>query len=509
MNGRTWKNQSLAILDKIKDQLLSIGGRKTEIKNQYELWRIKIADSVFISFKTGTLYHTPSNSNSDEVLNACQEIDNITGTGHVHPTRDYLIGLDETGKGEIAGPIVLTGTIFHKNLFEDFVTLVGPADTKKQHSFEYWEEIYDKLDQFREKGFSFITETISAKLIDKYNVNHLLDLFYQKIISRLLKSVSHKGCRIVLDDYGAGEDLRKLKTDDINEVLILPKAEDQFIEAKIASLISKKIREGILENINQLPEYRIDNLSIGNGNISNPQTAKWLSRWHASDKPWPWFIKQSFKTIKDLESQKTGQSDKVKKISPNLRNDLLPLDFIQSLYEASSKLNLSAIKCSNCNQFQHTILFDLQQIICQSCSKPMDDLRLTLRYCLGSLIADPKIVKEKILIKDLENSAFFENYRVIIPWTESSKQDSQFLEGGKGMKKYESLGRFDVEYLKLDIDSSDTNAQIIQRAVESNSMLLTSSLLRRHGDSPSASISDDHNLVDLARKKKVLICLIQ
>jgi ribonuclease HII len=497
MNGRTWKNQSLATLEKIKSKLIAMGGSETEIKNQHELWRIKIADSVFISFKTGTLYHTPSNSNSTEVLNACQEVDAVTGTGYVLPTRDYLIGLDETGKGEIAGPIVLTGAILHKDLFEDFVKLVGPADTKKQHPFEYWQEIYNKLDGFRGKHFNFKEEKISPRLIDEYNVNRLLDLFYQKIISHLSKSLPHRSCRIVLDDYGAGESLRDFTTQIAGEngVIIVPKAEDQFIEAKVASLISKKIREGILENINQLPEYKIDNRAIGTGNISNQQTMRWLSKWRASGKPWPRFIKQSFKTIKDLK----GQSDKVKKLNPILRNDLLPADFVRSFHGAESNPNLSAIKCSNCGQLQQTILFDLEQIICRNCSKSMDDIRLTLRYYCVSLVVDPRIVGEQILTRDLENGAFFENYRVIVPWTESSKQDFQFIEGGKELKKNESLGRLDLEYFKLDMHAGDIGAQIINKAIESNSMLIASSPQRT---------SDDNNLIDLAKEKKVLVCLV-
>ena len=511
MNGRTWKNQNPTTYGKIKSRLLAIGGTETETKNQHELWRIKIADSVFIAFKTGTLYHTPSNSNSAEVITACQEIDATTGSGYIPPSRDYVIGLDETGKGEIAGPIVMTGVLFPRDLFEEFVRLVGPADTKKQHPFAYWAAIYNKLDRYGGKGFSFAAEIVSPKLIDEYNVNRLLDLFYQRIILNLLKSISTGNCRIVLDDYGAGEDLKKLKGGDKNEILILPKAEDQFIEAKVASLVSKKIREGILENINQLPEFRFDKLSIGNGNISNPQTTSWLSKWHESDKPWPWFIKKSFKTVKELEEKqgiKADYPDKIKKRFPNLRNDLLHPNFVQHFYERNSKLNLSAVKCGSCNKIQHTILFDLKQITCQSCSKPMDDLKLTLRFYCGSLIVDPGILKQKTVAKDLVSNAFFENYRVIIPWTPSSKQDPQLIEGDKELKRNESLGRLDLEYFKVNNGSGSLNLQIIKRAIDSNSIVITSSPQDYQSGSSGFVSSHENNLVDLAVNKKVLACII-
>jgi ribonuclease HII len=501
MNGRTWKNQNPKTLEQIKTRLLGIGGTETGVTNEHELWRVKIADSVFISFRTGTLYHTPSNSNSPEVMIACQEIDSTAGTGYVPPSRDYLIGLDETGKGEIAGPVVLTGVIFHKDLFEDFVMLAGPADTKKQHPFEYWRKIYGGLNSFRGDNFNFVAEIISPKLIDKYNINQLLDLFYQKIISNLLKSATDGGCRIVLDDYGAAEDLKKWGFDK-NEMMILPRAEDRFIEAKIASLISKKIREGIMENINELPQYQIDGISIGNGNISNSKTADWLSQWHAGERPWPWFIKKSFKTIRDLE----GQSDKVKKISPVLKNELLPQDFIRSPQREKAKMNLSAIECSNCGKFQQVLHFDFEQMICQTCKNPMDDLQLTLRHYCSSLIADPRIVEQKSLIRDLENAAFFENYRMIIPWTDSLKQKSKFVEGSSELEENELLGRFILEYFKVN-ERKDINIQIIEKALESNSMLITSSLRHRE-EKPTGINNSGSNLVDLAIWKKVPTCII-
>jgi len=34
-------------------------------------------------------------------LNAWQYIDSVVGSAYVLPTKDFLIGLDETGKGEL------------------------------------------------------------------------------------------------------------------------------------------------------------------------------------------------------------------------------------------------------------------------------------------------------------------------------------------------------------------------------------------------------------------------
>lgn len=465
MNGRTWKNLSLDLLQQIHSQLVSSAGNETEIKNPHELWRIKVDDSVFIAFKSGTLYHTPSNKNSEEVANASQNIDTLTGTGYLPSEKDYLIGLDETGKGEIAGPIILVGVVFPQYLFKEIVTLIGPADTKKNHRVEYWNQLFDKLDGLKKEGFHFVVEKISPKSFDTYNVNRLLDLFYQKIILNLLRIAPSKTSRIVLDDYGAKIESANIKSNNENEFLILPKAEDHYIEAKAASLISKKIREEIIYHINQFPEYKISGLSIGQGNVGNPQTREWLRTWHSTGNDWPWFTKKSFKTITELENQ----PNKEKKINPELKNDFLSPEFIQSFYESSSKESIS-IKCPECKQNQFVLIYDYQQIVCESCSKPIDELQLTLRYYSGSLVIDNQIVKQKLLIKDLETDAFFENYLIYIPWNESFKQNSEFRNGLIELKKQGQLGRLDLKYFHF-LHSFNT---FTEKALESNSFILTS-----------------------------------
>ena len=493
MNGRTWKNQSLELLQRISSELVNFGGEKTEVKNTHELWRIRIDDSVFIAFKTGTLYHTPSNRNSREVVSACQKIDTLTGTGYLSTEKDYLIGLDETGKGEIAGPIVLVGAAFPQSSFKEMVNLIGPADTKKNHRVEYWNELFNILDELKNKGFHFLAEKISPNLFDTYNVNRLLDIFYKKIIINLLKINSSNTCRVVLDNYGAKINLHDIiKFDKNSEFHILTKAEDHYIEAKAASLISKKIREEIIDNINQFSEYKINDISIAQGNVGNPQTINWLKKWKASGKEWPWFIKKSFKTITELENQ----PNKEKKINPELRTDLLSPEFVESFYENLSKTSIS-IKCPECGQYQFILLYDYYQMFCESCSKPIKDLQLTLRYYSGSMLIDHEIVKQQALNKDFERTAFFENYTIYIPLNESSQQNSEFQHGVIQLKKLENLGRLDLRYFQLKEKTNDQSPNIFEmfigKALESKSIILTS----------------DFELKEVAKKSKTFTIFIK
>ncbi|HUU49717.1 MAG TPA: hypothetical protein VMW81_02005 [Nitrospinota bacterium] len=315
MKGRTWKNIEKNASEEIKSYLSENGGTSEEVKSLYEEWRIRFSDSTFTYYTKGTLFSTPSPSNDPAVYKAWKKIDSLVGFTFSRPKKDFLMGLDETGKGEIIGHTVLAGVIFPKGIFEKVDLLVGPADTKKRHTFEYWDKIFEELDHFRSSGFDFITEKISPSEVDRYNFNRIMDVRYQRILSLFLQKVKINQCRIVLDDYGVGTTLNRFLnslTQKGAEVIITKKAEDKYLGAKVASLVSKRIREKEIREINENPDYQINGLSIGSGNAGDKQTLDWLRKWHAAGKEWPWFIKRSFKTIWEME----GKTKSHKKINP-------------------------------------------------------------------------------------------------------------------------------------------------------------------------------------------------
>jgi len=100
IRGRTWKNVNSSDAEEIKEYLLKEGEVKEEVKAPYEEWRVRFSDSTFTYYKKGTLYSTPSNSKDPAVLNAWQYIDSVVGSAYVLPTKDFLIGLDETGRAK-------------------------------------------------------------------------------------------------------------------------------------------------------------------------------------------------------------------------------------------------------------------------------------------------------------------------------------------------------------------------------------------------------------------------
>jgi len=485
MSGRTWKVQGDKT-EEIKKYLIEHGGVEEKVTSVHEEWKIRFSDSVFIYYKTGTLYSTPSNSLDPAVDNAWNFIDSLAGR-YVAPSKDFLIGLDETGKGEIIGHIVLAGIVFPKEIFHQMDLVIGPADTKKKHDFNYWDDLFRKIDHFRELGFDFIIETIPPWEVDKYNINKIMDVVYQRILSQFFRKIPMDKCRIVIDDYGVGPTLNRflnfLKQQNA-EAIVAHDADEKYLEAKIASLISKRRREEFIKKINDSPEFQINGLSVGSGNAGDLETINWLKKWHSARRKWPWFVKTSFKTVREIE----GKGTKVQKLTPPIRESLLSKEFIDEFNKGRLSVEALSVICPNCGDANKSVTFAIFEekgkkvsgAKCPSCKKLINDAGITLRYYCGYALPDSSIIRRGLISKDLESSRFFEGFTIVIPAVVRKECDvgagkkeferlSEFA--SKGRIKLETIGR--VEEIPDAFSSVERDERIVSSALEYNAILIT------------------------------------
>lgn len=313
--GRKWRvNKNKA--EKIKSFLLEKGGKQEKTNNPYEIWRIRLADAVFTYYSTKTLYSTPTKTEAPEVISAWEEIKKIAGSLFVPLNKDFAIGLDETNKGEVFGPLFLIGVFIPKNLFPFLEEILSTVDTKKNHNFSYWQEIYKKILFYKDAGLTFIGKKISPQLIDKYKINYLMDTGYLTILKKLTQDKELKNLRITIDDYGVGKKLKNFLTDLAKkgtEIIIKKNADEKYLEVKTASLIAKFFSEKFFFQIKNNPEYQIENLTIGSGNLGDKETLEWLKKWYEKYKELPWFVRKSYLPIQKI----LGAKEKIKKISPS------------------------------------------------------------------------------------------------------------------------------------------------------------------------------------------------
>lgn len=479
MRGHTWKKMEEKTAEEIKSLLLEKGGAEKIAKGTHEVWRIKFSDSTFTYYQTGTLFSTPPNTNDSAVFEAWEMIDSLAGPSYFLPEKDFLIGLDETGKGELLGHTILAGVAFPRNIFHRIDLLLGPADTKKRHIFQYWDDIFRNIDYLKNLGLYFCIERIPPWQLDKYNLNKIMDITYQRILSIFLRKAEISQCRIVLDDYGIGGSLTQflnfLKRQGA-EVVVTTNAEDTYLEAKTASLISKRTREAVMKVINENPEFIIDGLSVGSGNAADPKTLQWLKKWHESGKEWPWFIKRSFKTIGEIEKKTV----KLNKADPPIRDDLLSEEFTIEFNKGNLSVESLSIVCPYCGEIHKAILYAMSRAKCPSCERFISNVSMTLRFYCGYVVPDSSIIRRGLLSKDLENKRFFQDFTIVIsPIVRKECETSGGRKEFNELAKFASMGRVrleepgKIEEIPDGLSNIEHDERIIQYALDYNGILLT------------------------------------
>jgi len=109
----------------------------------------------------------------------------------------YIIGIDEVGRGPIAGPVAVGALVFEVGEYARYKRLPRGIDSKKLSSQER-ETWFDTICVLREKGvLNFAVSFVSEKVIDRrglsYAITKAISLSLQKLALNPLE------CRVVLD----------------------------------------------------------------------------------------------------------------------------------------------------------------------------------------------------------------------------------------------------------------------------------------------------------------------
>jgi len=485
ISNRTWKisEDKIEKVKIIKEELLKKGGEEKEIKSNYEKWRIKYYDATityYESEKKRTIYIT--DSKYDEVLEIHKLCDELLGPQFITTDKNYLIGLDEVGKGEVIGHVFLVGVLFPKNIYNELQDIVGVADTKISHEFIYWEEVFRKIDFFKSKKLFFIYETIPPWEFDKYNINNLMDITYQRILNTFAQKVPLAETRIVIDDYAIGKRLEyflKVLKNGGAEIIVEHGADEKYLESRIASLIAKYYQIKSLEEIKKSPEFKIEGLEIGSGNAGDKRTLEWLKKYWELNKSWPWFVKTSFKTIAEIE----GRKEIKKKDIPILNDNLLSSEFREKFYSGKINIDSLAVNCPKCGAVSRSIkLVFIDNIVtakCINCNETVDKINLILRYYCGRILPDSNVILQGLLSKDLKKGKFFENFTILISPIVKTETDTP---GGKKewerLGRFASIGRIKLEEIPMDLENTPLESiarddLIVDCALENNAIIIT------------------------------------
>ncbi len=183
----------------------------------------------------------------------------------------YIIGIDEVGRGPLAGPVTVTAvaipynfTFLHRPLYKRGSGGFLPLRDSKKLSPKQREEWVKWI---KEQKISYAVSDISPTIIDRINISQAANLAATRCVEKLLfknPQLTVKNCKIFLDGGlhifpapfpkgGKGDLINKIPASTIIKG-------DELVPAiSLASIIAKVHRDNLMVKIHKkYPQYSFD-----------------------------------------------------------------------------------------------------------------------------------------------------------------------------------------------------------------------------------------------------------
>ena len=197
--------------------------------------------------------------------------------------RNYIIGIDEVGRGALAGPVVVAAVaapikfkiqnsklrIKKKTKNSAFLILnskLAPLrDSKKLSSKqreEWFKWIKKHTNKLKNVSMFYAVESVSPKIIDKINISQAANLAATNAFRRLIKKVKIKNCRVCLD---GGLYLPKILNSKFHILNSIIKGDEKIPAIALASIVAKVHRDKLMKRLHKkYPRYDfINNVGYG------------------------------------------------------------------------------------------------------------------------------------------------------------------------------------------------------------------------------------------------------
>jgi len=159
-----------------------------------------------------------------------------------------LYGLDEAGRGPLAGPVVAAAVSIIANCKLEILKFKDLKDSKKlaPKKREDFYKIITKNPQI-EWGIGIVSE----KVIDKINIKNAAELAMEKALKNLERKMKKKADFLIID--GNHINSKNLKA---RSYKLIVKADEKVFSCALASILAKVTRDKIMERYSKkYPEY--------------------------------------------------------------------------------------------------------------------------------------------------------------------------------------------------------------------------------------------------------------
>ncbi len=156
---------------------------------------------------------------------------------------DYIIGLDEVGRGAFAGPIVAAGVIFKPNFKHDLLGRINDSKLLKP-------KIREELSEFIKENSIWAIESVDLNFINIHGIGKANFAVLQKVLNKLKTRLNSENYFALVDGF----DLK------INKQKRIIKGDRRSLSIASASIIAKVYRDNLMNKLDKkYPEYYFSN----------------------------------------------------------------------------------------------------------------------------------------------------------------------------------------------------------------------------------------------------------
>lgn len=238
-------------VEKLKRLIHDQDLKTAPITSEYELLRVKDGEINFILYKSGKLVYNGSDASKKILRSALQK----------EEFYDYVLGSDETGKGEWYGPLVVVATALKPEEILQ-LRLMGVKDSKtiKTPQIIKLAQKIVKMD-FIYHSILLNPHTYNRLYSDFHregkSLNDLMAWAHSRVVQELLAKIEFKQAKLVIDRFDFKKTEKRLESIDQRRLKIIQKTGGESeTPVAAASIIAKYLYELEIDKLDD--KYGID-----------------------------------------------------------------------------------------------------------------------------------------------------------------------------------------------------------------------------------------------------------
>jgi len=184
---------------------------------------------------------------------------------------EFVIGMDEVGRGAFAGPIVTAGVVFRPNFKHPFLRDVN--DSKLLNSKQR-EELSKKIIS---NAKYFAIESIDTNFINKNGIGKANIAVFRKVLNKVISNIIDSDFFVLIDGFHG-----KYLPGGIKKQKAIIKGDRKSLSIASASIIAKVYRDNLMKNAsNTYPNYNFEqNKGYGTQFHRNALKIHGVSKFH-------------------------------------------------------------------------------------------------------------------------------------------------------------------------------------------------------------------------------------